>query len=309
MIEYDPHDWRDHLFDVRGSMLREIIVRVMSCVGWAVVVTAVDLWFFPLSETATVAHGIPETAHSLIGVALGLLLVFRTNASYDRFWEGRKQWGSIVNESRNLARTASVHLAAEPSLVREALLWTAALPWSIMHRLRGRQVVAPPNLMGALPAEAVAEVETHRHLPVAVARRITSLLAEAKRRGLISDYLLTSIDDNVQILVDCLGACERIHNTPLPFAYVVHLRRALILYCFTLPFALIGRFGWLTIPATFILSYILFGIEEIGVEIEDPFGDDENDLPLEKICVTIEQNVSELLPPGGDLSWPAPPPA
>ncbi len=104
-----------------------------------------------------------------------------------------------------------------------------------------------------------------------------------------------ALDQNVQLLIDSLGACERIRKTPLPFAYVVHLRRALILYCFTLPFALVESFGWGTILATLLVAYIFFGIEEIGVEIEDPFGQDDNDLPLDRICATIEQNLIALL--------------
>jgi putative membrane protein len=104
------------------------------------------------------------------------------------------------------------------------------------------------------------------------------------------------LDQNVQLLVDCIGACERIRNTPLPFAYVVHLRRALLLYCLTLPFALLEAFGYGTIAVSTAISYILFGIEEIGVEIEDPFGVDDNDLPLDAICRTIDRNLRALLP-------------
>jgi putative membrane protein len=107
------------------------------------------------------------------------------------------------------------------------------------------------------------------------------------------------LDQNVQLLIDYLGGCERIHKTPLPFAYVVHLRRALILYCFTLPFALVESFGWGTILDTLLVAYVFFGIEEIGVEIENPFGQDDNDLPLERICATIEQNLQALLDDAG----------
>src|SRR5690242_3653386 len=104
MIDYDSHIWRDHLLDIKGSMVRQISVRVMVCVAWSVAVTGVH-------ELTTLKLDIPATGHTLIGVALGLLLVFRTNSSYDRFWEGRKLWGAIVNDSRNLARAASVQLA------------------------------------------------------------------------------------------------------------------------------------------------------------------------------------------------------
>jgi putative membrane protein len=112
---------------------------------------------------------------------------------------------------------------------------------------------------------------------------------------------MMTLDNNVQLLIDYIGACERIHKTPLPFAYVVHLRRALILYCLTLPFALIESYGWSTVIDTLLIAYILFGIEEIGVEIEDPFGKDDNDLPLEQICATIERNLLSVIRPGTEF--------
>jgi putative membrane protein len=117
---------------------------------------------------------------------------------------------------------------------------------------------------------------------------------KARDKGLISDIILWELDHNVQQLVDYLGACERIHTTPLPYAYMVHLRRVLILYCFTLPFALVDTFGWLTVPAVLGVAYTFFGIEEIGVEIEDPFGNDLNDLALEDLCAKIAKNLLAL---------------
>jgi putative membrane protein len=99
------------------------------------------------------------------------------------------------------------------------------------------------------------------------------------------------LDNNIQSLIDAVGGCERIRKTPLPFAYVVHLRRTLVIYCFTLPFALVESFGWWAVFDVALVAYMFFGIEEIGVEIEGPFGHDENDLPLKDICDTIHKNV------------------
>src|SRR3954469_7374121 len=129
MIEYDPHDWRSHLLDIEGSMVREISARVLLCGAWAAAVAA---------GYRLVSHrvAIPATAHSLVGVALGLLLVFRTNASYDRFWEGRRQWGSIVNESRNLGRASRVYLGeGDPALHAEVVRWTVAFAYASMNSL------------------------------------------------------------------------------------------------------------------------------------------------------------------------------
>lgn len=284
MINYDPHKWLDHFFDVRGSMVREILGRVALCVLWSVAVVA--------AYKSGVKLAIPSTIHTLVGLALGLLLVFRTNASYDRYWEGRKLWGGIVNETRNLIRSAGVFLKDDPALLRQLAFWTAAFPYVTMHHLRGkrdlgdaRADLSPPDAQAVLAAE---------HPVMAVATRMSECLAEGRRRGFFSEYTQLMIDQNVQLLVDYLGGCERIRKTPLPFAYVVHLRRALVLYCFTLPFALVDTFGWTTVVDTLLLSYVFFGIEEIGVEIEGPFGYDDNDLPLEQICDTIRHNVLAL---------------
>jgi putative membrane protein len=287
MIQYDAHVWYDHLLDIKGSMLREIIGRVALCALWAALVCLGD---DILQHNNIGPLTIPETAHNMIGGVLGLLLVFRTNASYDRFWEGRKLWGSMVNDCRNTARMSRTWLAADPELVHEITEWVSAYPWAVLHRLRGTRGTLASVSLDLDPAQ-VAEVLASSHPPLAIARRLSELFLSAKQSNLISEMQFVAIDANLQRLIDYLGGCERIHNTPIPFAYMVHLRRALIVYCFTLPFALFEKYGWMTLLIVSIISYIMFGIEEIGVEIENPFGSDENDLPLESICETIGKNV------------------
>lgn len=285
MIEYDKHNWMDHLFDIDGSMVREILGRVVTCMAWSVVVVAFNELVRPVAISAT--------PHTLVGLALGLLMVFRTNSSYDRYWEGRRQWGSIINEARNLARGARAYLAADPALVQTVVRWAIAFPYAAMNHLRGK-----PGLGGAaahLPADEATAASAAQHVPLAVALRISETLAQARDRGVISDYVMGMLDQNVQQSIDYLGGCERIVKTPLPFVYVVHLRRALILYCFTLPFALVEPFHWWSVLVTLFVAYTFFGIEEIGVEIENPFDCDSNDLPLEQFCTTVEANLLALL--------------
>lgn len=289
MIHYDPHRWFDHFFDIRGSALKEILARVTLCVAFSAAVVWFHKHVFPV--------GIPSLLHSLTGFAIGLLLVFRTNASYDRFWEGRRLWGGIVNSSRNLVRAGTMHIG-DAALVRQLALWTAAFPYATMNTLRG--VPGLGAMERDLPAADAGEVGRAQHTALAVAARLSAVLTAARRQGFIGEMAQVSLDQNIEELVDHLGACERIRNTPLPFAYVVHLRRALVLYCFTLPFALVETFGWATVVDVLAVAYIFFGIEEIGVEIEGPFGYDANDLPLEQICERIQHNVYALggLTPG-----------
>ena len=125
--------------------------------------------------------------------------------------------------------------------------------------------------------------------------KLTTILREARDREGLEQLAYSQAEAQRSLLMDHLGGCERIKKTPLPFAYMVHIRRALILYCFTLPFALVESYGWGSIVGTLLVAYIFFGIEEIGVEIENPFDGDENDIPLERICATIERNLFALI--------------
>ncbi len=293
MIDYDPHDWRSHLFDIKGSMLREIHLRVLVPFLWAAAVTGAYEWWQWNVKLADRHPMLPTTIHVLIGTALGMLLVFRTNSSYDRFWEGRRMWGNIINESRNLARLGSISLAGVPEVRLRLFAWLTVFPVAAMHQLRGTV-----KEMGAacdqVPPEDLSRALGQQNVALAISRQMTACLAEARERGAISEYVFVALDQNVQLLVDYLGACERIHRTPMPFAYMVHVRRVILIYCYTLPFALMKDFGWWTIPATLFVAFTLLGIEEIGVEIEDPFGTDDNDLPLEAFCETIRRNVEEM---------------
>lgn len=281
MIKYDPHIWRSTFFAIRGTMVHAIVLRSAFVTVLATVVTMVHFFVVPLSIATSM------NVHGIVSTALGLLLVFRTNASYDRWWEGRKLWGAIVNTCRNLARSAVVHLHDTPERLDKVMRLVRAFPPAATHLLRNTQWSAPELFSAADSTRHLAR----SHPPLAICTALSEELKEAHRARQLSDIVFTALDADCHQLVDCIGACERIHKTPVPFAYVVHLRRALVIYCATLPLALIGTFGWWNLLIVYLVSYILFGIEEIGVEIEDPFGDDENDLPLEQISETIDRNV------------------
>jgi len=288
MIDYDPHNWRRALIGIHGTRFPVIAGRALAITLFAAAVTVVHFELTPMSVPGA------TTIHSILSVALGLLLVFRTNQSYDRWWEGRKLWGAMVNTCRNLARAAAVHLDKHPEALRKLLALDAVFPEVSMHSLRG-QTWEPTGLS---PDDADF-VRSRKHRVTAVAQRMSHHLKAVRDAGGISDYVLVMLEANVHALIDVIGACERIHKTPLPFAYVVHLRRSLVAYCATLPFAMLSSFGWATIPIVFAVTYVLLGIEEIGVEIEDPFEGDLNDLPLEAITATIQGNVAELAPVSG----------
>lgn len=216
MVEYNPKRWSPQLLAVRGSIAPKIVIRVAIVVLWSAMVVLIHKHVRHLE--------IPPTVHTLVRLALGLLLVFRTNSSYERFWEGRKSWGRIINSSRNIARTAGSLLKTQRATLDLILLWTAAFPYASMNSLRKTRGLGP--LEERLPPAAVAEA---RGGPRALGRRTANQPALARHRsdGTFAERCIIYLDDMVRRLVDEIGECERIQNTPLPFAYVVHLRRAL----------------------------------------------------------------------------------
>jgi ion channel-forming bestrophin family protein len=282
LIDYDPHHWRSHFFDIKGSMVREIAYRVGFC---ALVAIGVSIAYHYHAHIS-----ISERPHALVGPALALLLVFRTNSANDRYVEGRRLWGGIVNSSRNLRRKASELFPDDPATVDAIVEWTIAFAWSTRARLVDRKALGPSS---KLSADDQALALAASHVPSATAAKLTELVAGARKRGAITDIQQQMLDADIQALIDHIGGCERILSTPLPFAYAVHLRRALILYCASLPFALVDNFHEWTVVVSVIVAYILIGIEEIGTEIEGPFGERHNDLPLDRICTNLEAQLRD----------------
>ncbi len=281
MIEYDPHHWRSHFFDIRGSLVREIAYRVGIC---ALTAIAVSVAYHYHKDVA-----IPDKPHALVGPALALLLVFRTNTANDRYWEGRRIWGGIVNTSRNLRRKADA-LFTDRATAERIIEWTIAWFWAARTHLVEEKSLGPAT---KLSAEEQARALAAPHIPTFAASELSNLIADARRRNDITDIQQQMLDADVQALIDHIGACERIDSTPLPYAYAVHLRRALLIYCMSLPFALVSSFGEWTVLPSLVVCYILIGIEEIGTEIEGPFGRKHNDLPLDRICQRLEANLRE----------------
>jgi len=281
LIDYSPQRWRSHFFDLQGSLVKEIAYRV----GF-VTLTAV---FVAIAHHYHEDVAINGTPHALVGGALSLLLVFRTNTANDRYWEGRRLWGGVVNNARNLRRKADALFADDPVTAQALVDWTVAFTWAMRAHLVGEKSVGTAS---RLSAEDQARALVATHVPVYCASKLTAIIAEARRRTAISDIQQQMVDTDVQALVDYLGGCERIDSTPLPFAYAVHLRRILVLYCATLPFALVSAFGEWTVVVSLFIAYILIGIEEIGTEIEGPFGRRHNDLPLDRICERLQANLT-----------------
>jgi putative membrane protein len=282
-MPYDRRPWLGHLFTLRGSVLPKILPRLVI-VG---VAAAVSIELHANGHVPT----LPSTFHALLGTALALLVTFRTNSSYDRFWEGRKAWGAIVNRSRDITLVASASLG--PERTRRIARLVAAFAHAAKRELwQSKEMPELARLVGIEESKQLARP------PGAAQRALLHLgreLALARASSEIDLVAAWAAQDDVTALIDQLGACQRIQRTPIPFAYVVHLRWLLVIYCATLPFALIESLDNVhTIVVVLLVSFALFGIEQIGVEIEDPFGDTVNDIQLGAIADTIERDVIAL---------------
>lgn len=292
MITYDPKSWLKLGFAYRGTIIPRVLVRVgvLVALTFGVFVTReAILWLTTPPKDAPVATAPTDPlkpfkplGHTLIGVALGLLIVFRNNCSYDRYWEGRKLWGSIVNTSRNLMRGAVIAAANHG---KELAGLVSAYALALKQHLRSDKDLRELN--EHVPPAVFDQTSAAGNPPATIAFHMSRWIAARQAEGQIDSVTAQGLEVQVRTLLDNQGGCERILRTPIPFAYAVHIKQLLFLYLLSLPFVLVGEMGWVAIPTTAAIAFGLLGIEEAGVEIEDPFGDDPNDLPIEAICATI----------------------
>ncbi|TFH41745.1 MAG: hypothetical protein E4H01_14480 [Lysobacterales bacterium] len=298
MIQYETKRWAKIIFRVHGTVLPRILSRVALVIQVAVVLTYAQVVLGIDIPTSSVLH-------SIVGVALGLLLVFRTNSSYDRFWEGRILIGAMVNETRDLARQTASYLVDSPFQTRERIgHYIIALFAAIRRSLRREREAAEMAVL--LSEEERVQLVGASAPPLLVARWISDQLAIEAGAGRLSEQRLVAMDRRISALIELWGGAERILKTPVPFAYAHHIKGFLTIFCVTVPLSLLDSMGWFTPLGAAIVAYGLFGIDEIGIEIEEPFGYDDNDLPMDGIGETIARNVSDILELETERVVPAP---
>ena len=286
MIAYDPENRFQIIFSIHGTVLPAVSKYMAVMLLWTGALLAVHEYTDLMPEVTT-------QAHAMIGLALGLLLVFRTNTAYDRFWEGRKQLGGLGISTRNLAIKANTIIPVEEHALRsEVVALIGAYGVALKDHLRdGINLDALEDLSPSIKADLQGYTN-----PL---NGILSLLSVRFYSGVDKKWLpppvFSVFSKSLDELQETLRALERIRTTPLPFAYVNQLKVFMLVYFLTLPVVLIPAFGYATIVAMIVIIYALVGIEEIGIEIEDPFGDDPNDLPVDKICQGIRQDAREIL--------------
>lgn len=281
--------WVRTLFHWQGSVLPAVLPRSLFCAGFG-------LFIVFLYES-----GAPVYFQNLVNIVpsivLGLLLVFRTNTAYERFWEGRKLWGELVNTSRNLARQIWVAVQEDSPSDREAKVHQLRLlvAFAIATKQHLRHEPLGDSFTAVITSQELSKLAKMHHPPLEIAFWTSDYLQSCFNQGRLNAYQLAAMLAQVDTLVNVLGGCERIVKTPIPLAYVIHLKQLLLLYCLALPFQMVSALGWWTVIAVGLISFAVFGIEAIGIEIENPFGHDANDLPLDAICETMQRNIEDLI--------------
>ncbi len=287
-----PERFWSEIHQIQGSVTPYVVVRTLVFGLLALMVTIIEM------HPAFPKVSIPVAPYEVLGAALGALLVLRTNAGYDRWWEGRKLWGGIVNQCRNLVIEALAHGPDDPDWRQRIVGWTAAFAHVTRSSLRGeRQLAELKPLIGTVKTERICSVE---HMPMAVALAISETLREGVELGMDRLAFLRAEEERCR-LIDHLGGCERILKTPLPIAYSVEIRQFIFVFLATLPLGILYQeMGWLTPIITMLIAFPILALDEIGVELQNPFSKQHlNHLPLDDICQGLDRNLMALLSNAG----------
>jgi putative membrane protein len=290
--------WLRLIFRYRGTELPRTKLRIAGVVALAVAVTGAELnlgWHSDL-------HALPFT---LIGFALSIFLGFRNNTAYDRWWEGRKLWGALINTTRSAARQILTLISEVPegrtlsgsekkeivALQRELVYRVIAFTHAL--RLSLREIDDLSDLAPFLPADEVDALKKETNRPSAISKGTGDRIQIAWSKGWVHPLHVGILEQSLVALTDIQGACERIKSTPIPLSYTTLIHRIVAVYCYGLPFGLVSEVGALTPIVVLVVSYAFFGLDTIGDEIEQPFGNDDNDLPLDQMSRLIEVNLRQ----------------
>lgn len=286
--------WLVMAFQFRGSVAPIVLPRVLGFTAFAYGIS----WLYELKYIGTSVVLESLTGNVVYNLVLGLLLVFRTNAAYDKFWEGRKLWGTLVVNIRNLAREIHVGSPLESDRTKESAEFKVGEvrvikllgAFAIATKLHLRQEPIDESLKSLISASEALKLEQVANPPLEITLWIGDYFHRQYRSQQIDSNRLNLLTYALNSLIEGLTGCERINKTPIPLAYGIYLKRLILIYCLSLPFHFVRDLGLWTAAFVGIVSFILLGVEEIAHEIEMPFGTDANDLPLDRICQDIIEN-------------------
>lgn len=288
MIKYNPKTWFALIFH-RYS--RHVVKTLMPALIIMAVYTGIIT--FLMEDYFKIEFNSTTVVHSLLGIVLGLFLVFRINSAYDRWYEGRRLWGSLLNNSRHLAIKLSSFLPLDDKKNRS--FFAQMIPnYAIAVKEHLRKGVKLSDL-DLVEEGFLEQLKNKEQIPNQLSLMIYRRINELHRQNTFKAEHLFVLDKEVKEFSDILGGCERIKNTPIPYSYSMFIKKFIFTYTITLPFAFITEFHYFTIPIVLLVFFILISVELIAEEIEDPFGTDANDLPTDELSAKIKNNVRELL--------------
>ena len=287
MVSYNTKDWFTFIFRFHKADTFRKLMPIMLAIGiYSGVIGYLEVEYWKLADTSYVKN--ITIMHGMLGFVISLLLVFRTNTAYDRWWEGRKMWGALVNNSRNFALKLAVILSDE----KDRKFFRKIIPSyaSILHKHLKDEETSQQLFDGV-----DLEIDHHKHKPNQVAKMLFHKINDLYDSKKITGDQLIILNEEIKSFTDICGACERIKNTPIPYSYSAFLKKFIFFYVMTLPFGYSFSLGYYVVPVVVFIFYVLASLELIAEEIEDPFGSDENDLPTQKIAENIKKHVEELL--------------
>jgi putative membrane protein len=283
-----PERFWSEITQIEGSATPYVFGRTLVFGAIALVITVVEELTDP-----TFSLSVPLTPYEILGAALGALLVLRTNAGYERWWEARKLWGGIVNQCRNLAITALAHGPEDPDWRSRCGGWIAAFPHVARRSLRGERTL--PELEPLIGGVKAGRIASKDHMPSAVCAAIEALLREAVESQGMDRFAFFRAQEERSRLMDHIGGCERILKTPMPTAYSIEIHQFVFVFLVSLPFGILAKAGWLTPLVTMLVAFPILALDEIGVELQNPFSTANlNHLPLDRICQDLERNLTAL---------------
>lgn len=286
MINYNPKSWVTLIFSIHKSDTLRILWKEIVSMGLLTLLVAyIEINFFPnalfLEKLITV--------YQLIGFVISLLLVFRTNTAYDRWWEGRRKWGELVNDTRNFGLKLNAILKEEADRIYFSRM-ISNFTFAMKEHLRSGVIWNELDLT----QEEIALLERKDHVPLAIVSLIYEKLNALKKQGIISEGEYVALDSNINSFMNACGACERIKKTPIPFSYSIFLKKFIFIYVVSMPLAFVSSFGYFSAFIATFVFYALVSMEVLAEEIENPFGYDDNDLPTDQLAESIRKNMREL---------------
>jgi len=294
MIVLPRRTWIRDIFTFRGTVLPRIWRRLLFILGLSILLTVghVELGLFVVKDVTT----LPFT---LTGFALSVFLGFRTTTAYNRYWEGRTLWGTLINTERSFTRQVVHWIGPQPGTtldaeaaaaldVRRRRLVLLAVGFAHALRMRLRDQDDTDQLATFIAPGERPALEYDANRPQWFVHRMSADLRALYDEGLIHPQHLPLFDASLGVLTDVQGACERIRNTPLPYVYAVLVHQIVGVYCFALPWGLLHALQWIMPPVAVLVSYAFFGLDAIGEELDNPFDTDANDLPLAALTTAIE---------------------